>query len=229
MTRLLSPVLFVLFTVCANAQELTQVILSGGNSLSGFSFITDQKVVIRISAKGDLIEWGTDPGTGRYNYYSGKLQPFMGRVDYYDKTEFDSLIRGKVKSIGTCTITYYGSSEERTRSGKIKSIGSVPLDYYNNFENDGLKGKLRSAGATAIDYYTSFDNEAFRGNLKSLGNTSLTYYSTFDDKLIRGRVKTIGSFSYTWYTSHDGSQFQSGGLKSGPVAENINGVTYLIR
>jgi len=229
MTRLFTLASTLVLSIACCSQELSQVILSGGSSVSAISFISDQKTVIRISPQGNIIEWGNDPGAGRYGYYSGKLTPFMGRVDYYGKSEYDSMARGKVKSIGTCSFTYYSASEDKSKAGKLKSIGNVPIDYFSNFDNEALKGKLKSAGYTTFDYYSSFDNEAFRGNLKSVGNTSITYYSSFDDKLIKGKVKSIGSFTYTWYTSHDGSQFQSGGLKSGPTNEKINGVIFLVR
>jgi hypothetical protein len=229
MTRFFLPITLLFLSLSACCQELSQVMFSGGTTLSSFSFITDQKIVIRLSVNGSLLEWGTDPGPGRYNYYSGKLQPYMGRVDYYSATEYDSLLRGKVKSIGTCAITYYSSSEQDTKAGKIKSIGSVALDYYNNFENQAFKGKLKSAGYISFEYYSSSENEAYRGNLKSVGNTPIVYYSTFDDKLVKGKIKGIGSFTYTWYSSHDSREFQGGGLKSGPVTQNINGVTYIVR
>jgi hypothetical protein len=229
MTRSLLPITLLFLSLSASSQELSQVMFSGGATLSSFSFITDQKVIIRISAEGGLLEWGTDPGPGRYNYYSGQLQPYMGRVDRYGSSEHDSLLRGKVKSIGTSQITYYSSSEEKTKAGKIKSIGRVSLDYYSNFDNEALQGKMKSAGYILFDYYSSFENEAFRGKLKSLGNTPIAYYSTFDDKLIKGKIKSIGSSSYIWYSSHDSREYQGGGLKSGSVTQNINGVTYIVR
>jgi hypothetical protein len=229
MNRFAALTTSLLFAMTIYGQQLSQVIFSGGSTLAAFSFITDQKAIIRISAEGNILEWGTDPGSGRYGYYSGRLQPFMGRVDYYGKTEYDSLIRGKVKSIGTCTFSYYSASEDKSKAGKLKSIGSLSLDYFSNFDNQLLRGKLKSAGYLSFDYYSSMDNEAFRGNLKTIGNTSITYYSSFDDRLIRGKVKSIDSFNYTWYSSHDGSQFQGGGLKSGLPTENINGVTYIVR
>jgi hypothetical protein len=229
MTRLFVLTAALVFSFVCYSQELSQIILSGGSTVSAISFISDQKAVIRISPQGNLLEWGNDPGAGRYGYYSGKLLPFMGRIDYYGKSEYDSLVRGKVKSIGTCSFTYYSASEDRSKAGKLKSIGNVSLDYFSNFDNESMKGKLKSAGYTNFDYYTSFENEAFRGNLKTVGNTAITYYSSFDDKLVKGKVKSIGSFNYTWYTTHDGSQFQGGGLKSGPMNEKINGVIYLVR
>ena len=228
MTRkfLLLPLLF--FILSAYSQELSQVIFSGGQTLSSISFITDQKVVIRISEDGRLLEWGTDPGTGRYNYYTGKLQPYLGRVDYYSPAEYDSVLRGKVKSIGTAALKYYGAAETKSKTGKLRSVGNVVLDYYESYENTINQGKLKSAGYVLFDYYSSTENEAFRSKLKSVGNTQITYYSTFDDKAIKGKIKGIGSFSYAWYTSNERREFQ-GALKSGPVTQNINGVTYFVR
>ena len=223
---LLIPVM--LFSLSTWSQELSQVIFSGGATLSSFSFITDQKVVIRISEDGRLLEWGTDPGTGRYNYYTGKLQPYLGRVDNYGPSEYDSVLRGKIKSIGTCMLKYYGASDDKSKAGKIKTIGSVTLDYFAKYENTFNQGKLKSAGYIVLDYYSASENEAFRNKLKSVGNTAITYYSTFDDKMIRGKIKSIGSSSFAWYTSYDRKEFQ-GALKSGQVTQNINGVTYLLR
>ena len=218
----------MLFALSTRSQELSQVIFSSGSTLSSFSFITDQKVIIRISEDGNLLEWGTDPGTGRYNYYTGKLQPYLGRVDHYSQSEYDSVLRGKVKSVGTCTFKYYTAAEERSKAGKLKSIGKVTLDYFANYENTLNQGKLKSAGHVLLDYYPASENEAFRSKLKSVGNTQITYYSTFDDKVIKGKIKSIGSSSYTWYTSHERKEFQ-GALKSGSVTQIINGVTYLLR
>jgi len=216
----------LVFSLNIQAQLLTQVSFSEGTSLSSFSFLTDQKVVIRISAEGNVVEWGTDPGVGRYNYYTGKLQPFMGRVDNYPATSYDSVLRGKVKSIGTCALTYYGSSEPETKRGKIKSIGSLQLDYFS-YESMDNKGKLKLAGTTQFNYYPSVENDAFRGKLKSVGNTVINWYSSFEDKLIKGKIKSIGSFNYTWYSSHDLNGY--GGLKSGALTQLVNGITYIIR
>lgn len=228
MTRAFLFIGFLFFALCTCAQELSQVTFSEGANLSSFSFITDQKVVIRISAKGEIIEWGMDPGLGRYNYYTGKLQPYMGRVEYYGATAYDSILRGKVKSIGTCSLTYYDSHDMDTKIGKIKSLGSVPIDYYTNYEGMDNKGKLKSAGYILFDYYTSLENDAFKNKLKTVGNTSISYYSSFDDKLIKGKIKSIGSFTYTWYSSHD-IKGSGGALKSGSATQKINGVTYIVR
>lgn len=226
MIRKLLPVFLLICALRSYSQQLSQVSLKEGTTLSSFSFITDQKVVIRISDDGKVIEWGTDPGVGRYNYYTGQLQPFMGRVDYYSNTEYDSLLRGKVKSIGTCGLTYYGSSEPETKRGKVKAIGKLQLDYFS-YESMDNKGKLKMAGGTMLDYYSSFDNESFKGKLKTIGITTITWYSSFDDKLVKGKIKSIGNFNYAWYTSHELNGY--GGLKSGSQTQVVNGVTYIIR
>ncbi|HLG38344.1 MAG TPA: hypothetical protein VI461_01710 [Chitinophagaceae bacterium] len=224
MTKFILSLFFVWSLPGTYAQQLSQVTFSEGANLSSFSFITDQKVVIRVSPEGKVIEWGTDPGIGRYKYYTGKLQPFTGRIEYYAATEYDSVLRGKVKSIGTCFLTYYGASETEVKIGKVKSIGLQQLDYIG-YESIDNKGKLKSAGYTVFDYYPNSENESFRGKLKSVGNSAITWYSSFDDKKIMGKIKSIGTFNYTWYTSHD----RYSGLKSGPQTQVINGVTYIVR
>jgi hypothetical protein len=228
MRNFFSAILFLLFGVCTNSQELSQITFSGAATLSYFTFITDQDVLIRISEDGKVMEWGSELRSERSsNYFAPNLQPFMGRVDHYGP-EADTVSRGKVKSIGTCVLTYYGPLETDIKKGKIKSIGSAGLDYYTHFENAAFKGKLRFAGKHVLEYYSSVENEAFRGKLKSISNTLITYHSTFDDKLIKGKIKSIGTIVYNWGTSLD-PKGQGGSLKSGSYRQNINGVTYILR
>jgi hypothetical protein len=208
-----------------HSQQLSQVTFSGGSSLAYISFLTDQNVLIRISDEGKVLEWGIEMMSNRYNYYAPKLQPFMGRIEYYGP-EADSAFRGKVKSIGTCSFTYFYSYETDNKAGKLRSIGTVFLDYYSNFDDKVLRGKLKLAGSNPVTYYTSFENEAYRGKIKSIGNTLITYYSNFDDKQIRGKIKNIGSVPFDWYTSFDVGR--GGGLKSGNYRQNINGITFIL-
>jgi len=224
MEKFFTAVSFFLLTTCIYSQQLGQVTFSGGADLSYISFLTDQDVLIRITEDGKIIEWGKELLSDRYNYYAPRLQPFMGRVEYYGP-ESDSVFRGKIKSIGTCVLTYYGSYEENNKVGKLKTVGTLILDYYSNFENITLKGKLRFIGNLILEYYSSFVDEAFRGKLRSIGNTPITYYSSFEDKYIKGKVKSIGSVSYTWYSSFD----LRGGLKSGLFRQNIGGVIYILQ
>lgn len=209
-----------------SAQKLGQAVFSRGTVLSSVGFVTDQQVIIRVSEYGNLLEWGTEMESYRYNYQPGKLLPFMGRVDYYGQ-ESDSSFRGKVKSIGTCFITYYPLSETAERAGKIKSLGMLQFDYFNQYDNAGFRGKLKAAGNYALSYYASYDNEAVRGKVKSIDNSPITYYTSFEDKVIAGKVKTISSFSFEWYTSRDRKELQ-GSLKSGRYQQTINGVQYIL-
>ena len=219
---LLISILFV--SVVTYSQELSHVTFSGGATLSSFSFRTDQEIIIRVSDDGKLLEYGTDPGPGRYYYDPRKLQPYLGRVEYFGQ-EYDSVFRGKVKSIGTCTFTYYDKYETVAKIGKMKTIGRVSTDYYDNYEDTALRGKLKFAGSVLFSYYSSFENEGYRGKLKSVNNNTITYYSTFDDKAFKGKIKSIGSFEYTWYPSYDR---YGGALKSGSLTQNINGIIYFI-
>jgi hypothetical protein len=215
---------FLFFTAALFSQELSHVTFTGGTNLSFFTFRTDQGVMVRISEEGKVLEFGTDPGPGKYYYDPRRLQAYPGRVDYFGP-EADSVLRGKVKSIGTCSFTYYGKSETAIKVGKLKTLGRNAVDYYDDYENAALKGKIKTAGSIGFSFYTSFDNEAFRGKLKSVGSNQFTYYSSFDDKVIKGKIKSIGSFAYTWFNSYER---YPGSLKSGATIQLINGVTFII-
>jgi hypothetical protein len=226
MKRLFIPVISFLIYSSGYSQTLKFVSFSGGSQFSSLSFITDQKIVIKISQDGKVLEWGNESEPGRFYSEPAKLVPYMGRVEYYEK-QFDSILNGKVKSIGITSITYYGSLENSVLVGKVKSIGRELFTYFPEFENEAVRGKLKTAGQKSFTYYTSFDNEAYRGKIKSIGENQVTYYSTFDDKAIRGKLKSIGSTYYTWYTSLDRQGYQ-GVLKSGSQYQMIEGVTYII-
>lgn len=228
MKRILSAIPFLLLALYSHSQSLSQVSLANASSLSYFSFITDQGILLRVSEDGKLLEWGTELQSERSsNYYAPKLQAYMGRIDYYGN-EVDSAYRGKIKSIGTCSFTYYNSLELDDKPGKIKTIGRLVLDYYSRFDNPAFKGKLKTAGTISFDYYSQFEDEGSRGKLKSVGPTKLVYHSKFDDKYIQGKVKSIGSFAYVWGTSLDPKGY-GGALKSGQYRQNVNGVIYILR
>ncbi|MFC0775636.1 hypothetical protein [Terrimonas alba] len=228
MRSFLFVLLLLMIGNAAVSQQLSQASFSGASTLTYFSFLTDQDVLIRVSEDGRLLEWGTELRSERNNnYYAPKLQPFMGRVDYYGN-ESDTAFKGRVKNIGTCTITYYGPLETPGKAGKLKTIGRVNLDYYTNYDNAALKGKLRFIGTQVLEYYSSVENEAIRGKLKSVGNTPITYFSSFDDKMLRGKIKSIGTLTLQWYTSLD-RRGLGGSLKSGLYRQNVNGITYILR
>ena len=226
MKRLLTLLIPFLIYSVGYSQTLKFVNFTGGSEFSSLSYITNQKIIIKISPDGKVIEWGNEMEPGRFYTEPGKLQPYMGRVEYYEK-QFDSMLNGKVKNIGITSITYYGSTEKSALVGKVKSIGNVLFNYYLDQENEAVKGKLKTAGIKDFTYYYSYENEAYRGKLKSIGNNQVTYYSTFDDISIRGKLKSIGSATFSWYTSLDRQGYQ-GGLKSGRQYQMIEGVTYII-
>ena len=211
----------------AFSQKLSQVTISGGSNLSYFSFLTDQGILMRVTDEGKLLEWGTELLSERGNYYDPKLQPYLGRIEYYGQ-EADSAFKGKIRSIGTCTFTYYGHLEENTKVGKLKSIGTLLFDYYSSFDNAAYKGKLRFIGSSVLEYYSSVDDEAYRGKLKTIANNSITWYSTFDDKLLKGKLKRVGSVPFEWYSSFDKTELR-GALKSGLYRQTIGGITYILR
>src|SRR6187200_2280116 len=178
---LLTP--FLIYSI-GYSQTLKFVNFSGGSEFSSFSYITNQKIIIKISQDGHVLEWGNEMEPGRFYTEPGKLQPYMGRVEYYAK-QFDSILNGKVKNVGITSITYYGSTENAALIGKVKSIGNVFFNYYLDLENESVRGKLKTASLQDFTYYYSSENEAYRGKMKSIGRNQITYYSTFDDKAIR--------------------------------------------
>jgi len=223
-------IIALLFTILifnpTNAQQLSQVTFNNGSTLSYFSFSTEQGVLIRVSDEGKILEWGTEVMSDRYNFYDRKLQPFMGRVDYYGPQD-DSVFRGKVKSIGTCFFTYYDTFQVKSKIGKLRSIGNQLLDYFEDYEDKMLKGKIKSFGALTLDYYRSYENESLRGKLKTVGSVSITYYSVFDDRFNAGKLKTVGPVNYVWYSVGDRPEMR-GALKTNNYRQVISGVTYIL-
>lgn len=209
-----------------HSQQLSQVTFNRGATLSYFSFSTNQGVLIRLSDEGKILEWGMEILSDRGNFYAQKLQPFMGRVEYYGAKD-DSIFRGKVKSIGACYITYYDTFQVKSKVGKIKSIGNAQLDYFEDYEDKTLKGKLKTAGVLSLDYYRSYENESLRGKLKSVGSTPITYYTVFDDKLNAGKLKTVGNATFTWYSLGDRPDMK-GALKSNNYRQVVSGITYIV-
>jgi len=224
MKKFFTAISFLLLATGTYSQQISQIYFPGGASLSYISILVDNDVLIRITEDGKILEWGMEVKSLRSDYYAPKLQPYLGRVDYYEP-ESDSAYRGKIKNIGTCTLTYYGHTETNIKVGKIRSLGNLIIDYYSNFDYATRKGKLRFIGNLILDYYSPAENEAYRDKLKSIGNTPITYYSTFDDKYIKGKIKSIGSVAYTWYSSFD----LKSGLKSGLYRQNIGGITYILQ
>ena len=228
MNKIILVLSFLLLNYFTYSQELSQVSFASGANLSSIAFLSDREVLLRISDDGKILEWGIEAQSLRSNnYYAPRLQPYMGRIEYFG-AEADSINRGKLRSIGTCSITYYGPFEIAEKIGKLKSVGIVSFDYYSNYDNTILKGKLRFVGGLLLDYYSPFEDPAFKGKLKSIGSTTITYYSSFDDKLVRGKIKSIGGISYKWFTSVDQIGY-GGGLKSGSFRQNIGGVTYILQ
>src|SRR4030095_8528117 len=99
MKRLLILLISFLIYSTGQSQTLKFVSFSGGAEFSSLSFITDQKIIVKISPDGKVLEWGYELEPGRFYSQPGRLQPYMGRIEYYEK-QFDTILNGKVKSIG---------------------------------------------------------------------------------------------------------------------------------
>ena len=219
-------ILLIFFSVVSYSQQLSQVTFNQGATLSHFSFSTEQGVLIRVSDEGKILEWGTEVMSDRYNYYAPRLQPFMGRVEYYGAKD-DSIFRGKIKSIGTCFFTYYDTFQVKTKIGKLRSIGNQYLDYFEDYEDKILRGKIKSVVGLSIDYYRNYENESIRGKLKMVGSVPISYYTVFDDKINAGKLKAVGGAKFSWYSISDQPNMR-GALKSNNYRQNVSGVTYIL-
>jgi hypothetical protein len=226
MNRFFIAILLLVISLSGNTQQLAQVTFGDGENFSYFSFITSENVLIRVSQDGNVQEWGIELQSMRNdNYFAPKLQPYLGRIEFYGP-ESDVAYKGKLKSIGTCFLTYYDHYENDTRSGKLKSVGTVFIDYFDNVEKAELRGKIKSIGNRPLQYYSSIEDAGSRNKLKSIENTVITYHSSLEDKKIKGKIKSIGSQNFAWFSTFDLNRY---GLKSGLYRTNINGITYILR
>lgn len=218
----------LLLLTILHAQQLTQVSFSGVSTFSWFTVTTNQNVLLRISADGHLLEYGTEEQSLYNNgYFAPKLRPFGGATSTYTNDP-DTVMNGKIKNIGTCYITYYGSKDYPEKVGKIKSVGILTFDYHRSYEDAAFAGKISSIGSSAIAWYTSSDNEAYKGKLKNVGNATISYYSSFDQATLKGKLKSIGSYSLPWNTVFAGTQLTSM-LKTGNQRPLIDGVSYVLQ
>lgn len=219
-------VLFILVnSFFSNGQRLAQASFLDASHLSFFTVQDNEGVLIRLSVDGSVLEWGSEIMADRGYYYAPKLQPYMGRVEYYGN-DVDSAYRGKVKSIGTSSISYYGSNEEPVKKGKLRMLGMLNFDYYSGYDEKSMQGKLKFIGNLLLDYYRGYENEAYRGKLKSIGSINISYYSIFEDRYNVGKLKTVGPTTYNWYSEYDRAR---GALKSNNYRQNIGGINFILR
>jgi hypothetical protein len=219
---------FIFLSCCCNAQQLSQVTFAQASDFTCFSLLSSQNILIRISADGKILEYGTEQASlNNKNYFAPKLVPYSGTVGYYEH-EPDSTLNGKIKNIGSCFFTWYGFKDYPEKAGKLKSANSIVFDYYRKYEDPLNGGKLKNIGRDAISFYNSFDNDAYKGKLKSVGNSSISYYSSFDNQSLKGKVKTIGNYTLPWGTTNNGREFVSY-LKTGNQRELINGISYILQ
>ena len=209
----------------AYSQKLSQVGFSQASNFSWFSIITNQNILIRISDDGQILQFGTEQTSLYGNYFAPNLIPFSGSINYY-QNGIDYGLNGKIKNIGACFFTYYGSNDYPEKVGKIKTAGNLFFDYYRQYGDALTAGKIQTIGTATITWYNSMDNDALKGKLKSVGKTVIDYYSSFDDPYLKGKLKTIGGYKYNWSTVFNGREFQTI-LKTGNQRQVINGITFV--
>lgn len=221
-------VAFLLISLKGMAQKLDFIVLGGYGATQTFYYTTSDKTIIAITKDGNITEFGTEYPKEFAGYYPGRIQKYMGRVEYYAATENEAF-RGKIRYIGLTQITYYASYDEEALRGKIKSIATSQFDYYASYDDAAVKGNLKNIGGIAITYCPSYENEAIRGRLKTVGNTRFEWYTSFDDKSLSGKVKQIDQYPFSYYTSFENNNGQKGLLKSGFYSKYINGINYFVR
>ena len=223
---LLACSLFICFD-CA-AQQLSQVAFTQASEFAWFTLSTNQNILVRISATGTILEYGTEAvALNNRNTYAPKLIPYSGTVGYFEH-EPDSSLNGKIKNIGSCFFTWYGAKDFPEKAGKLKSAGPVTFDYYRQYEDPLNAGKLKMIGTNAISFYRSTDNDAYKGKLKAAGSSVISYYSSFDNVQLKGKLKSIGSYALPWSTTSSGGQFVSY-LKTGNTRVLINGILFILQ
>ncbi len=210
------------------SQKLDFIVLTGYGAGHTFYYSTNDKTMIAITKDGTIAEYGPEYPKEFMGYYPGRLQKYMGRVDYYTQNDNEAF-RGKVRYIGLTQITYYGSFDEEALKGKVKSIGTTQFDYYASYEDAAIKGNIKNIGGFAISYCPSYENEAIRGRLKAIGNTKFEWYTSYDDKALSGKIKQIDQYPFTYYTSFENNNGQKGLMKSGFYSKYINGINYYMR
>ena len=219
---------FALLLITASAQRLSRITISNAGATDIISFLTDDAVFINITKDGKIVDWGIEPTVMSYNNYPGKLDKYMGGVEYFSASDNED-VRGKARYIGRTSITYFTSGENELLKGKVKSIGTIYFDYYDAYSDAASKGNIKTAGIFSFSYYTAFDNEAYKGRIKNVGSSILTYYPSYEDKAYKGKLKSIDNVNFNYYSSFDRKEYQ-GALKGGAQMQYIiNGIKYFLR
>lgn len=225
MKRILLFFLMVTFSVNGFGQSISKITIAGNGQIDVIAFGLDERVEVYLTKEGSIVKWGFDKYIGYQENYTGTLDPYVGRVEYYSQND-DASIQGKVKYIGKTLLTYYASYENKMLKGKLKSIGNINLDYYLEYADDAFKGFIKNIGQHTVTWYASYENKDLRGKLKSVGPTTFLYYGSFEDKAFRGKIKSIDRFGFTYYSSLE--QY-SGSVKTGSQIVNANGIKYFVR
>lgn len=228
MKKLLFTLSATFFLTQAIAQSVYRITITGSGQTESIAFEVEPNIIVNISPEGNIGTWGYDVFKDRGGEnFTGQLQPYVGRVEYYGPND-DEAIRGKIKSIGRTTITWFMSYENDAFIGKIKSVGTSVFTYYDAYEDASLKGKIKSIGGNSVRWYASYNNEGLRGKLQSFGSTQLTYYNASDDKAFKGKIKSIDGNNFTYYSSFDRVEFR-GQMKTGSQVYMTGGIKYFVR
>lgn len=227
MKKIIAFLFALLIIQYADAQRLSRIVFAKTGQLEAIEYELPENVILKLSKDGQIMSWGVNRYAGREDIIREQLDPYVGRVEYFDNNANEAF-RGKIRSIGQVTLTYYASFDNPANAGKLQSIGKNTISYFTLQENEAFRGNIKSIGNDQFDWYSTFDLDDLKGKLKSVANNSISYYSSMDDKYIRGKVKSIGGSVYTYYTSFDRQELR-GYLKSGQTNRTINGLKFMVK
>lgn len=107
----------------------------------------------------------------------GKLKK-LGRMSFFYEPFFLPE-RGKLRSANT-SIHYNTTSTDSVLNGKISSIGAYKVEFYSSSEEKILRGRLKSIDSTVITYYSGSDEKFLQGRVKSIGSTTYTWRKSIE-------------------------------------------------
>ena len=79
-------------------QHISKITITGSGQVDAFSVGLDENVEVYVSRDGNISKWGYDKYIGYQENYTGVLEPYVGRVEYYNQLDDESL-RGKINYI----------------------------------------------------------------------------------------------------------------------------------
>ena len=97
-----------------------------------------------------------------------------GPISYYDNSHYDTLSRGKIKSIGSTQIKYFDELCADFCKSKVEKIGDIDVWYYDREAGPASRGKIKYINDILVEYYDSSFPPYKAGKPKQVGNVAIT-------------------------------------------------------